>query len=547
MNKTAIALLAYLGCLGAASGAIDLVTPSQISHVTVFSDRAQITRQFNQQLPAGDSTLIIQDLPTGLLSDSIRVRGEGDKTITILSMENKRVFNEKLSNENEQALANELQKLQDDRRLASDQIQSLNEQLNFIKHLSQASLVTNISTKHTTLPLEQWQQGWETIGKGANNTYRAIHQQDTIIRTLDEKIDKTQRQLNQIRSDRKASQQIKLRLHTQQAGNAQFELSYQIIGSSWAPQYDLYVDTQTQKMMLRQQATVQQRTTEAWHDIQLTLSTTPAHSDTNPPNLAPWFIDFENPHVRHEMLSQRKASRALEKSSLRGLAFSEADRVSATPQMATVHDTGFSAEYQLDAKVSLASDNQAHSFTIAEYPLVGQLEIRAVPKLQPSAYLFATIQYSGDAPLPQGKLNLFRDNAYVGSSTMKTTQSGDELQLGLGEDPRIKISYQSLGDMRANQGLFKDKRRVEKHININIENLHQQTLPILILDQLPVAEDERISVKLLEASTPVNHQDETAPPGTIAWRHIYQANEKRQLNFSYSVTYPKDMTLPGFR
>ncbi len=547
MTKINILLLCCLSVASSTSWATNLTTPANISHVTVFSDRAQITRQLSQTLPAGDSTLVINELPANLIKESIRVKGQGEHPITLLGLENQRVFNENLSNDRERKLATTLQRLNDELRGINDQIKSLNQQLVFINTLSQANPGRQNGKEHNSLPIEQWQQGWETIGQGAQTTYTAIHEQEILARSLDRKISKTQRQLNQVRSGRKAFQQVKIRLHSEQATTANFELSYQIYGPSWQPTYDLYLDTQTQKITLRQQATVQQNTGEDWQDINLTLSTTSARSNTRPPELSPWFIDFELAREVSRMAVSRKANR-LDQAKFNSTAIFEAsDMVAASPQIAKVHDTGFSAEYQLAGKISLASNNQAHSFTITEHLLDAALEIRAVPKYQATAYLFATTEYSGKAPLPAGPLNIFRDNAYVGSSHLNATQSGDEIQLGLGEDPRVKISYEVLGNMRANKGLFNDKRRIEKHVAMTIENLHKRAMPILVEDQLPVAQDERINVEVLEQSTPTNHHKEDAQPGSMAWQYTYQSNEKRTLNFSYSVTYPADMTLPGFR
>ena len=45
--------------------------------VTVYLDRARITRRATVRLPAGDHTIHIGPLPLGLQRDSVRVGGRG--------------------------------------------------------------------------------------------------------------------------------------------------------------------------------------------------------------------------------------------------------------------------------------------------------------------------------------------------------------------------------------------------------------------------------------------------------------------------------------
>jgi len=60
--------------------ALAVVVPAKnarITEVTVFRDRAEITREARVQLPAGASTVQFETIPFGVEPDSLRVRAAG--------------------------------------------------------------------------------------------------------------------------------------------------------------------------------------------------------------------------------------------------------------------------------------------------------------------------------------------------------------------------------------------------------------------------------------------------------------------------------------
>ncbi len=89
---------------------------SAIVAVTVFPDRAAVVRVVEVSLPAGRSTLVIEDLPANLIAQSVRVRGRTDRSLLIGSVETKRHFEEAVVREEERRLTAELEALQDKRR-----------------------------------------------------------------------------------------------------------------------------------------------------------------------------------------------------------------------------------------------------------------------------------------------------------------------------------------------------------------------------------------------------------------------------------------------
>jgi hypothetical protein len=71
-------------------------------------------------------------------------------------------------------------------------------------------------------------------------------------------------------------------------------------------------------------------------------------------------------------------------------------------------------------------------------------------------------------------------------------------------------------------------------------------MDITVLDQLPVAQDERIEVQLLRTSTSPDERDVDDRKGVLAWRGTYEPGEERTIKFAYAVTFPDGQAVPGF-
>jgi len=69
-----------------AAAAPETVKASKIGSITVYADRALVTRVVNADLKKGNSTVVLEDLPTTVARDSIRVSGESKEEVTILSI-----------------------------------------------------------------------------------------------------------------------------------------------------------------------------------------------------------------------------------------------------------------------------------------------------------------------------------------------------------------------------------------------------------------------------------------------------------------------------
>ena len=518
------------------------ITPGDgtIAAVTVFPDRAQVTRQVKVELPAGSHTVLIANLPPRLIEQSLQVRGQGSGKLLIGAVEARRVFSTQLAQEREQNLATTLRTLLDDKALLDGRRQALDTQAAFIEKLAQLPAVQGKEQGNTFAP-EKWPAAWQAIGSGMAETNKARVALQREQRALDEQIKKVEQELNQIRSGRKDSITAAIHVEAAQAGTAHFELGYQVPGASWSPVYDARLATESRALQLTQAAWVRQASGEDWSDITLTLSTARPAAGAAMPELHPWWIDF--PASRPVMPSAQRGMKSAEM--LAGVA-PAAPMLEAEEQMADASVGDFAVTYRVPGKVSLLADNARQRFVLGKQDIAVQLAARSAPRLDSRAFLYAEFDYASEAPLLPGTWRLTRDDTYVGEVMQQMLRPGAHLALAFGSDDALEVQYHVVKDERSEKGVFSKDSRVERRYRIEVHNRHRIALPVSIYDQIPVARDQQIKVALSDDTTPPSERDVEGRVGVLMWKQEIKPQGKQVIQFGYSVSYPQGREVPGF-
>jgi uncharacterized protein (TIGR02231 family) len=522
---------------------------SHIAQVTVFQDRALVQRTIKTRVEAGDTTLVIRHLPTNLITHSLRVKGTGDVPITIGSVESKKVIARELVREEEKRLAEALETLRDKKKTITNRINALRTQLKFIESLGQ-SMPNKLNEELLAGKVDpaKWREASQAVGSGAEATYKNIQEAEIAQRQIDKEIQQKEKELMQIQTGRKETVQVRINLAATQAGSADLSLEYQVYGAHWSPLYDARLSVEDARVSLVQMAQVTQFTGEDWSNVQLTLSTAQPSEGAQIPEVEPWFIDFV-----HKPKPVPQPQPIFDQEMPAAVAPAEKAQPRAARKPAPVqHETAqavageFSAEYKISGVVSVPADNSPHKFTIKQYEFAAQLGAQAVPKRSPRAYLYARLKYNEDIPLLPGSVAIFRDNAYITNTHLKMLQPGESMQFPFGVDDKVEIEFQIKKDKRYQEGLINKTTKVEREYSTTVTNHHKRNLDIVILDQIPNAKDERISIKRLENMTPPTKENYDDKEGVLAWQYDYKANEKKTIKFGYTVEYPRDQRIMGF-
>lgn len=534
-------LLAVL-LLPAVASAKDIDAASSISAVTVYLQRAQVTRQFSVDLPAGSHTILINGLPAGVLEQSLRARGQASGKLSIGSVETRRVYDTVPTAEREKKLTAELQRLQDEKDQLDGRQQALDTQASFIEKLAALPSEKDKNGNRIIVP-EKWPAAWQAIGNGMTEVNKARGELKIKQRGVADQIKKVEQELNQLHSSRRDSITAAINVEAAQPTHASFELTYQVPGASWAPVYDAQLQTEQQHVQLTQAALVRQVSGEDWDNVALTVSTARPSAAAAMPQLQPWWIDFYRPMPRATLMREMKAKASDE---LMASGPAAAVPMEAEEEEATTDASEFALSYRVPGKVSVSADNSRQRFVLARQQLKVQLAARTTPRLDDHAYLYAELDYAGDTPLLAGSWRLSRDDTYVGETQQPTLRPGAQLALAFGADDGIEVAYHVLKNEQGEKGIFSKETRIERRYRMTINNRHRTGIPVSVYDQIPVARNEQIKVVLSDDTTPPTERDPDGKVGLLVWKQELKPQAKQEIKFGYSVSYPQDKEVPGF-
>ncbi|WP_006747634.1 DUF4139 domain-containing protein [Thioalkalivibrio paradoxus] len=515
--------LLALFLLAALSGPAIAAAEGGVRAVTVYPDRATVTREHQATIAAGEGTIRIHPLPPRLVPESLRVRAEGPDGLILSHVETRTVHGRDLAHPEERALTEALQVARDERRRRTDERQAQSMTLSFIEHLTE-----HAGAVEPGLPPDQWHRAWGLIGDGARDVLEQIARIDIDLREIDAEIERIERELNRLRTGRRDTTEVAILYQAAAAGEARVTLEYEIPGAGWQPAYEARLDTADGVLELVQRAEVGQNTGEKWDDVILHLATARPALGGRLPRLSPWFIDIRPP-PRPRMYEDAAAPETM------------AARAPAPVSEAMLETSGFTTRYRVPGRVSLPPDGRQQRFVLASHRHEAAISGRAVPVLSPHAYLFAETEFAGDTPLLPGPVTLFQDGQLAGQARLDALAPGAPLRLAFGVDDRIDVRREIDRDSIGREGLLRRQQRLERSYRITVDNRHERALEVTVLDRLPVARDQRIAVELGPNATPPTERDVDGRLGVLAWTGEWAPGESRTIRFSYLVSWPEDV------
>ena len=550
--------LSFLSPVLAFAGEIETV--SDIFAVTVFPDRADISRIASLDIPAGKHTLVFNRMPDGLITDSLRVEGKGSSGFTIGSVETKQIFTSEFAIAEEKALQDKIAALHDQRRFIEAQINAANAGKTFLENMAKTPAATPIDAKTQSFSPAVWQEAWHTIQNGMNELGRETIEKQQKIREIDKEINTLNRQLREISTGKKGYKQIRVNVETNKLVKARMTLQYQIKGASWKPLYEARLDSANETVEIVQYGNIAQKTGEDWTNVALTLSTARPSLTMRPPVLSPIWLNIRSKEivVRHQnkhfkstgaIRSQALNLAATDSIALGAAASSDEDEVfseKAENTAVSVDGREFSGEFAIKGASNVPADGAEYRFNIGSYTNKAEIRAEIFPQTDSSAYLIASVLYNGSLPLLPGNIALFRDGAFIGNSDMEMLRPNEKLNLAFGQDEKISVSYTVLGGETSEGGVISRDTKKDLLSRTEIQNLHNLPLKIAIYEQLPVSRNSDVSVKIIKDKTSAGYVTEPdGKVGLIQWESVFPAKEKKEILFGYSVSWPKDKILTG--
>ncbi len=549
---------------------------SAISAVTVYLDRAVVTRTAALDLAVGTQEIVFANLPAGLVDQSLQVSGRGTAAATILDVSARQTYVNFTPNERVKALEDELRGLQKQFRVLDDRAATLNEQRDFVKRMLAASTGQIIYPLGAAAgagggtaarpTLDEWQKLYayseETFGKVAAE----LQSIDTQREELNAQKAAREKQLNELRgAGGRGYKTVVVRVAASSAGSLELSLAYTVPGASWTPAYDARLRSAERVVELTYFGIVRQNTGEDWKDIALTLSTARPALGGGAPELPPWIVNVLraqkdrgdvvelSPFEVSKSTERRQAFNQVAPAAALTLAGSRLNsEITDAASAVTVVQTGVtSATFKISTASSIPSNNSTQKVAIATAKLPASLQYQATPKLLDAAFLSAYTVNSTDYPFLGGAMNTFLDEVFVAASSLKTVMPGEKFELALGADEGIAVQRRIVQRFTEDTGLTNSGKRITYEFLVTLTNHKKTAERVVFKEPLPVSRDEKIVVKLLTpAERDVGTTDKPREitreaDGKLVWRLDLKPGEKREVALKFSVEYPNELAVAG--
>ncbi len=535
----------------------EIIAESRLTAATIYSNRATLTRKASVSLPAGASTITFNGLPASLLTDSLRSEGTGNAPVTFGALTHRQVPQTALAAPREQELTEQIEALEDRKKLVEAERQALASQRKFIESLGQqAGERASEAIAALRFDTAEWLEAATAIGSSVGEIIKADLALAGDIRTIDRALQKLRAELSQIRTDRRNFYTVSIPVEAAAPATLEVKLHYQVPHVSWRPVYDARLETSGGVLTLTQYGAVRQNTGEDWDNIHLTLSTAQPQRGASLPDLPPQWVDLYDPSqtlrarrggsADHAVMSM--ASPAMESAPHAVMAEDNGGMrmEQAAFAAAAVNTDGFVTEYIIPATVNVKADGSESKVMIGTFDTENRMQIHVKPQISTHAYLVSRVTLQGDAPLLPGAVSLFRDGSYVGQSRLPLLRPGQEQDIGFGIDDQIAVNRHIIKDERSDPRLLSRENQLERHFATHIENRRRQDVDLVVLETTPAPRHDRIKVDILRNQTTQGYEtDADDIKGLLRWQTPLQGQSETRVNLGWKITWPRDQELSG--
>ena len=189
------------------------------------------------------------------------------------------------------------------------------------------------------------------------------------------------------------------------------------------------------------------------------------------------------------------------------------------PELATQESTwaesGLTAAYDIPGLRTISPSRTTRRQKIASITLKDiQLLYVVVPKLRAAAFLKARFRNTSSIALLKGPAGLTLDGSFFGNTNIPRCSAGEIFSLSLGVDPSVSVTYSKPVVKRRQTGVFQmEGSGVFTRVCTITNTKSNRTLEGAVHDQIPISEDERLKVEVIQPSE-LRTEGDVAKTGT---------------------------------
>ncbi len=517
----------------------------RLEGVRVYRDRAELTHLGSVDVAAGQWQLVLSGVSPNL--DAASLQASGTATVgtglTILSVQPRTRYLPPPKR------TDRIERLRDSVKLTQRRITAQGDKL-FVLASEEKLLLENIRVAGdaglNVLTLDQLAQRYRTRLGEIRVSQRSEEQRRD---ELNEELGRLQGELTNLEGQpTKATQEVVITVEARGAGRATLRVEYLAMGAGWSPEYDLRLEKVGEPLRLDARARVYNRTGVDWNRIPLTLTTALANVSAQAPDLQPQYLREYAPPLLRAFGSAQRSRKAMSAEAPMAATMdaagapreAEQEEIETSADLSTSIQGALALDYAIAAQYEIASDGQPRLVALAQHQLPAVVGHFAVPKLDKDAFLLAQVTGFDGLGLIPGPASVYLEGAFVARTTLNPELTTDTLRIGLGRDARVQLKRTAIKEFTSRKVLG-GAVRLTRGFTVEVRNARADAVTLTLEDQVPVSQDQRIRVKLLDR----DGADYDPATGKLTWRLNLKAGERRSVRLSYEVEHPRDLNVQG--
>ncbi len=542
-------------------------TDSRIVAVTLYRDRAMVTREFPVPDEAGNQSIVLGELPAALIPES--VFAEGAEGVVIRAV---RVTPRPRMESNREDIRALDQRVETLERQAGDiqlKIDGFSADLNTLEKMTTLSaglgnydVQRGVLNSTTLIEMADW-----SINRRRELTTEQ-RQQELELENINHQLELAREELA-LATDcgTDATYQATVFLEISGAAPGNGRLSYLVENCGWSPQYTVRGHMDRPEVEMDYSGLVRQLTGEDWTNVQLTLSTASPDANAARPQLIPLRVavaDLEDldeypahrsgqsepfgnalSEARPEMIAEMIESLEERQQDLATTTGPESGGLSAEQRddalnglagylqeielraggsslrgMAPDLNSDLSSQiYELANPVSLASRRESQLVRILKTRFEAEVRHVATPLLSSFAYREAQITNTRKLGLLEGPATVYLDERFIGHIQIPSTASGQKMTIGLGADQQVRTRRELVDKAEEIKG---GNRQVTFSCRLVISNYKETPVHVRLIDRIPNTQQaQQLSVVVTSTGYPLSddalYLRMERPTGILRW------------------------------
>jgi uncharacterized protein (TIGR02231 family) len=535
---------------------------SRIQKVTVYSDRAQVTRGAAVEVDASASVWAFPNLPGWVDEGSVRVTLQPADVGQIADV---RVQREYLARSNDaelrkaeaaaQEIANQIAVLDDEVRILAAQ----EKQVETIRAFSLEKIGKD--SVMGTVQVATYGEVVKFLGDALRDLAtrrRAVQQAKAALEP--ERLARARRVEDLRGLGQLEETTVFVSIDGRRKAQARVELTYMLPGATWEPAHELRVaGTKPGAATLASYAVVSQATGEDWENAEIAFSTQSATESIRIPELESLTLGDTKPTSRfmasrttsfsraqkayegqNRMWNQRRSTKVQVQSEE---VYEESYHDLQTVQSKTVEVfrtlqvRGTTTHFRGEGRATVRGDGRPARLRIGQCTLTPSQRVVAAPEQSLNAARILEMTNGGGQPLLPGKVALFQEGAFLGMTDLGFVAEQEKFSLFLAVADEVKLSR--VLDKTRSSLVRKARTRMVVSFEVGAENLSDHDVTVTLADRIPVSEDKEIRIDQVSVE-PAGAPDDK---GLITWTLQLKPREKRVFRISYRVEYPPALVL----